>query len=62
MKPEEPTQDSIQSSCQAIPITDIQRQYGYNKSLYTERMKSVDFFLNKRGTETLQSFNLKVIL
>ena len=24
MKPEEPTQDSIQSSCQAIPITDIQ--------------------------------------
>ena len=36
----------------------MDRQYGYNKSFNTERIKSVDFFLNKFETETkLQSFN-----
>ena len=29
----------------SIPMTDIHRQYGYNKLFNTERIKSVDFFL-----------------
>ena len=43
----------------SIPVTDIHKQQGYNKSFNTERTESVEFFLKKLGTETkLQRFNL----
>ena len=32
-------------SVKIITITYIHRQYGYNKSVNTERIKTVDFFL-----------------
>ena len=45
IKSKEPTQNSIQSRSLELPITDIQRQYRYDKSFNTERIKSVDFFV-----------------
>ena len=63
IKSKESTQNSFQSRSFEYSITDIQRQYTYNKSFSTEKMKRAISFLNKLGTETkLQSLDLKDIL
>ena len=45
IKSKEPTQIPQSQDHYSIPITDIHRQYGYNKFFNIERIKSVDFFL-----------------
>ena len=45
VKSKEPTQIPFSQDHCSIPITDIHRQYGYNKSFNTERIKSRDFLL-----------------